>query len=309
MPMKACIDFLLLCPQKTGSTALTEMLLQHPGIGSCKSSIGTAEPAYWHQCDDHINKKTLRRYNKNFPTGDDMLFEKSTQYLMTHRAANNLKRFAKEHIKFIVVLRNPIYRNESFFQHFGTSNQIYKDEKLYKQFSSTGWLSRLPEDTRNKIRKAQNHMFVEKSWENVFTPEFNNFLKDNSNDIQSHLGMKWRSQGPAYRSEIQWQILTSSYASGVNAWLKNFSRSQFMFVDYEKYRQDNIDTVTSIFEFLSLKNIPITSLKSNQGDNWEKWGLITDEQRRIPDQYRDILRSFYKKSNDYIEHTFDIKLY
>tara|TARA_R110002167_G_scaffold349196_1_gene561001 strand:- start:620 stop:1570 length:951 start_codon:yes stop_codon:yes gene_type:complete len=307
LPVKACVDFLLLCPPKTGSTALTEMLLQHPGIGSCKSSIGTAEPGYWHQCDDHINKKTLRHYNEMFSNQNGLLFEKSTQYLSSPDAPHNLSKHNKANIKLICVLRDPIERVESFFQHFGTSKQIYKDEKLYEEYSRHPWVQKLSQEQREQFKNDQSRMVVESDWDSVFTLEFVNFLDDNKNNIQDHLGRKWRAKG--HMSEIQWQILTSNYAIGLNNWLNVFSKSQFMFINYKKYKQDNLGTVASILEFLSVNMSIIESLKLNQGDDWGKWKLITDEQRRIPDQYRDILRPFYKKSNDYIKHKFDIKLY
>jgi len=106
-------NFFLIGAPKSGTTALSEYLRQHPDIGFSEPK----EPHYFN--DDFSSRHTysLDEYMKCFPpasAGKAAIGEGSVFYLSSKSAVSNVLRCAPD-ARFIVMLRNPVHAAHSFY--------------------------------------------------------------------------------------------------------------------------------------------------------------------------------------------------
>lgn len=119
-PLRMTPDFIIIGAQKGGTTSLYRYLIQHP----CIAPIYVKEPHFF----DIYYHKGLRWYRAHFPTAvekyyveltrkHDFITGEASPYYLYHPLA--ARRVAKTlpHAKLIAVLRNPIDRAYSQYQH------------------------------------------------------------------------------------------------------------------------------------------------------------------------------------------------
>jgi hypothetical protein len=106
-------DFLIVGTNKGGTTSLFAQLAEHPAV---RPSV-RKEPHYFSHRYLHKSKGW---YLAHFPTAsgaeDSLVFEASTSYLFHPAAADRARRF-KADMKVLVLLRNPVDRAYSHYQH------------------------------------------------------------------------------------------------------------------------------------------------------------------------------------------------
>lgn len=119
-PLRMTPDFIIIGAQKGGTTSLYRYLIQHP----CVAPIYIKEPHFF----DIFFHKGIGWYRAHFPTSvekyyveltrkHDFITGEASPYYLYHPLA--AKRVAKTlpHAKLIVVLRNPVDRAYSHYQH------------------------------------------------------------------------------------------------------------------------------------------------------------------------------------------------
>lgn len=113
--------FIILGAQKSGTTSLHYYLAQHPNLRG-----STPKEVHFFDRDIHFGK-TFEQYKSHFRGGrKNLYFESSPSYLYVPETAERIYReFPKN--KFVIVLRDPIKRAYSAWNHY---RQIFESERL-----------------------------------------------------------------------------------------------------------------------------------------------------------------------------------
>ena len=103
-------DFLIVGAQKAGSTSLYDYMVQHPQIGSARIK----EIHFF----SRFYTKGFNWYKSNFPLGiEKKITGEATPYYLYHPLSAERIHFHLPNIKLIVVLREPVSRALSHYQH------------------------------------------------------------------------------------------------------------------------------------------------------------------------------------------------
>ncbi|XP_065909201.1 bifunctional heparan sulfate N-deacetylase/N-sulfotransferase 4-like [Dysidea avara] len=110
-------NFLIVGPQKTGSTALASFLGHHPLLVANKDNPVTFEEVQFFS-DDQNYQKGIEWYMSNFqyPKPNQLLFEKSATYF-THSMAPFRAATLLPEATIIILLHDPVIRAYSWYQH------------------------------------------------------------------------------------------------------------------------------------------------------------------------------------------------
>lgn len=244
---KACVNFFIYSPPKTGSTSLFHYLSQHPELDACR----TKEPQYFSQLCD---KQPISWYDNLFELSSNKLkFEASTTYFCHDTALDNIVHFCNNDIKFIVVLRNPIDRFISNYIHFKSQNIIINNENIKHKF----------------INDPDNSYFIEEWLEE--SKKFKG-IEENVNTILSS----------KFNILLHW----SSYYRPVKKLLNTIDKNNILFIQYELFKENNQEYLNSIYQFLNIQSFNISNiLEYNTAKFWGKFiqtsNLITDKHKEI----------------------------
>lgn len=132
---------------KSGTSTLHEMLNQHPEI--CMSY--EKEPFFMIQNDFEKNMKFYEaRYNELFKHKPDATYfgDSSTSYMLFPNFIKRTKKYLKNDVKFIFILRNPVDRILSSFLYiksFGSERLKFEDAILKDMHIEPNLNTKLPE--------------------------------------------------------------------------------------------------------------------------------------------------------------------
>ena len=300
--MKACIDFLILGPPKVGSTSLATMLVQHDNVSDCRQMIGHAEPFFWGRGVKDFGRKHIERYNKLFME-PGLKFEKTTTYFHNNLAPSRMKEWAREDLKFVCILRDPISRIESYSDHFSIAKHICNDSILWNKYITDGWIAKKTNIDAEKWRGNYKNINITLDWKDVFTDDFLRYITDKNTICESrprlsvHWATKTRNEFNRPHDERQFQILVSDYSYNIKRWLEHYSLDQFLFIDYKDFRDDNPGTVTKILNFIGLTDIEnFKCYHNNTNQQWRKW-IDIPVTRHVPEKYKPYLVELYEYLN------------
>ena len=133
-------NFLVIGPQKTGTTALYKFLQLHPGIKSNFNSETTFEELQFFSNNEFYNQG-IDWYMDYFPSKKDsnssfLLFEKSATYFDKDLAPRRAYRLLKN-AKLVVILISPVKRAYSWYQHMRAhSDETSLENSFYKIIST-----------------------------------------------------------------------------------------------------------------------------------------------------------------------------
>jgi hypothetical protein len=229
-------DFLIIGAQKAGTTPLYYYLLKHPEV---KGAV-TKETHYFTRAGEGFDLFTYQSYfpfnlsnDKRYITG-----EASPSYLFVPYVPQLMSQYLPD-CKFIILLRNPIDRAFSHYQHSVTH-----------QFESLSFTDALD----NEETRLKNGI---------------NEIKEKGGKIEiistsAYLNYSYKSRG--------------IYVDQVRNWFVHFPREQFLILKYEELFQDPLASSKILFEFLDLPVIPIEEYPiRNVGRYDKKMELSTRE--------------------------------
>ncbi|KAG1678537.1 Bifunctional heparan sulfate N-deacetylase/N-sulfotransferase 1 [Nymphon striatum] len=144
--------FLVIGPQKTGTTALYTFLLMHPAIASNFPSRDTFEEIQFFNGKNYI--KGLDWYMNFFPIPDNTtgqyLFEKSATYFDAERAPLRAHTLLPD-AKLVTILIDPAKRAYSWYQHMRAhGDPVAMKYSFYEVVTATENASRHHRDIRNR---------------------------------------------------------------------------------------------------------------------------------------------------------------
>lgn len=126
-------NFLIVGAAKSGTTSLHHYLNQHPDVfmsSTDKSGVSFKEPMFMvkenTQKRIHKGKWTLEEYMELFDevSEEKAIGEASVFYLNFYKEAiPNIKRYLGENTRIIIILRNPVDRAYSAYQHTSRNNE------------------------------------------------------------------------------------------------------------------------------------------------------------------------------------------
>lgn len=215
-------DFMIIGAQKAGTTALHEMLAQHPDIASSsKKELHYFDNDEWYNPDDH------RAYEKHFTylkwkKRPSLFFESTPIYLYVPCVPERLHNYHSD-LKLITVLREPVSRAVSawtmFHHNFEQAHRMHqRDRRSFEEAINEDIdnLDRLSEDEDRKsyirrgIYQPQLSRFMETFGENKLLIIESNELKSNPQStcdrITAFLGV----------SEFNFRTVESNKASNDN---------------------------------------------------------------------------------------------
>jgi Sulfotransferase domain len=208
-PMRTLPDFLVIGAQKCGTTFLYQLLTQHPHVKPAFHKevhyfdLNFRRGVNWYR--SHFPLQV--RKNRNYTTG-----ESSPYYLFHPHAARRAKALLPE-AKLIVLLRNPVDRAYSHYQH------------QLKRLMAEG-------------RKA--YMFEEaiEREKRILPIEVKKMLQDEYYVSLVHRNFSYLSRG--------------IYVDQLLAWAKFFDRSQMLVVKSEDMWKSTLDSLRRVQAFLEL---------------------------------------------------------
>jgi len=161
-------DFLIIGAQKCGTTSLYNYLIQHP----CIHSASIKEIGFF---DQYLNYcKGIRWYRSHFPSLFRRYFfkyvlrqefitgEASTSYILNPHALKRISEIVP-HAKLILLLRNPIDRAYSHYQHSvrsGRENLSFEDAiRIEKERTGENWKG-LKDDETSPIDDIDHYGYL-----------------------------------------------------------------------------------------------------------------------------------------------------
>lgn len=276
--LKTNLDFLIYSPPKTGSSSLIKYLTLSNKISTHRERT---EPSFFTKLD--ITEQDIANYNGCYQTDQTLKCEKSTSYFTTPIALQNIKKFCKEDIKFIVVLRDPAEVVVSYYKHFKSLGKILQKQeyidKVITKSKEEGWFFDFD------ISPEDKELFIN-------MPNFS--------DICHKYGSYY------------WIKEIGLYDKHLTRLFNLVDKNNIMIILYDTWKLDNVRVIHSILEFLDVQTDTRYDFKivENSTADWknniEYCSIKFDPEEDIKHEDIEHLRNFYSESNLTIKTKFDI---
>jgi len=249
-------DFIIIGAQKCGTSSLHAYLEQHSEIeGSIPKEI------HFFDRDIYLGKK-LNSYRRHFLSGTNHLcFESSPSYLYAPGAAQNIYKYYPE-IKLIVILRDPVKRAFSAWNH-------------YKVHFETGTFRR----TISKGKKRKGNLINEKFFKDRASfPDFRECIEIELELIELGTGFE-----PAI-------LRRGLYLSQLQEYWRLFSKEKLMIIGFQDLIKNPAATMGEITSFLETNKFDWENVEFKpQNQNYYKQSMGDDD--------KFFLDAFYNEPN------------
>lgn len=218
-------SFLIIGAQKAGTTALFNLLAQHPQILAPK----VKEINYFQ--DDNNYRKGVDWYHAHFPVpeefrADQITFEATPGYLYRMPVPERIFLYNRA-IKLIILVRNPVDR-------------AYSSWNMYKNFCNSPVFS---------------HLVEHRSFEQAIGEELYELTTGSRLEYQGYVRLDNCSMSfPGY-------ISRGLYYDQLTRYTKYFNKSQILIIDNYELHTDVLQVLTKIADFLNLDKF--TSIYTN----------------------------------------------
>ena len=256
-------DFLIIGAQKSGTTSLHYYLNQHPNLtGSYPKEL------HYFNRDIHFNK-SFGEYKKHFrgiKKKDTLLFEATPAYIYHPGSAELIKKHLPN-TKLIVILRNPVQRAYSAWNHY---SQFFEAEPgVRKVFDET------PRTEGNYL-----HELYFKNRE-VF-PTFRECI-----EIELDLIEKGKGYEPAL-------LRRGVYIDQLKNYWNYFSKDQVMIIGFRDLTEKKKETLQKIEKFLNIPQYDWDNLIDEPKN-------VREYKEKINEEDRVLLEKFYSEYNLQLE--------
>ena len=226
-------------------------LLQHPGIAELyhnSSAIGRKEIRFFdrtvavYRPDIKFYLANFPRFNQDIHNEETLSGEATPNYLHHSHAAQRIKDMFPD-MKLVVMLRNPIDRAYSHFNHALTI-----ENKLTLPYSGGNTFETLIEAEMKMLKVCEQHLM--RSWADLMQcvqPLMANMTRElQIPKIGKSGGMVWLLQ----------MISRGLYAPQLQNYLQHFKANQIMVVQSEEFYKDTVQVLRRVEKFLGLKQYP-----------------------------------------------------
>lgn len=249
-------DFYILGAQKAGTTSLDSYLKHHPNIkGSFPKEIHFFDNKSIHSKGLRWYKNHFRRYYFDRKT---LFFESTPNYLFNKNLPKILKEL-KPNLKFVVILRNPIDRAYSAYNMFKLNYTEQKKsgkpiQEHLKAYEEHGIFMSFEEVVEKELE------MIEKGLENPDFDESFTFLRK------------------------------GFYQKQLENWYQYFPKEQFLILEFEDLKKDEIAMLNKICNFLKIKDFSDITINKEPRNKREY-------NEKISETTRQKLVAFYIKYN------------
>jgi len=192
--------------QKGGTTSLHSYLLKHPGFGPTL----TKEIHYF----DRAHLPSMRWYQAHFPMRlprERICIDSTPQYLTHPLVPQRVKEFYP-FMKFVVLLRNPVERAYSHYNHRVSRNQEHR---------------RFEDAIDELIKSEGTYASTSEKFEDSGRPEGPN------KDFRNYLNR-------------------GKYAIQIRNWFDSFSRDQFLILNSEEFFSNPREAIAEVCQFVGV---------------------------------------------------------
>ncbi len=259
-------SFLIIGVQKGGTTSLHNYLIQHPKL----ISPNKKELHFFDTQDSLSIHSFLNFFPKEYLT-NTISFESTPRYIYYPGVAKKIFEFNPK-MKFIVLLRNPVKRA---FSAWNMYQQMAAVPNLQKYFKSLEF-------------KNSNEKFHSSFYKNEF-PTFNEWVTHElSDDFNNEI--------------IEPSVIRRGYyKEQIEHYLQYFPKKQFLFIESETLKKDNLNILNSISKFLKIKlfnDLEMDLKRSNE----------RVYKNNIDSEMYEYLLDHYKIKNNGLEKLVNLKL-
>jgi len=243
-------DFLIIGAQKCGTTSLHYYLDQHPDIK------GTS-PKEIHYFDRDIhNSKSHDEYKSHFKGSNySCYFESSPSYIYSPDTPKNIYSFYP-HLNFIVILRDPVKRAYSAWNH-------YRD-----MFESD-----LSIEMKHKFRREGNLLYDKFFNNRKSFPSFRECIEIELELIDKKIGFE-----PAI-------LQRGLYLEQLEIYWQYFDKDQLMIIGFKDFVSDVKGTLKKVEDFVGVENYHWDNLKDEPRNKLAYKDPIKDEDRTFLESY------------------------
>lgn len=245
-------DFLILGAQKAGTTSLDSYLKYHPNLK------GT-HPKEIHFFDNQKNyTKGLKWYQNHFRRfyfdKKTLFFESAPNYIFNENLPQKLKKLNPD-LKFIIILRDPVKRAFSAYNMFKIN---YEDQKKNGQ-----------DIQEHLLCYIENGAFM--SFERV---------------VQQELEMIEKGVANSEFDESFTFLRKGLYKQQLQNWQQHFPKENFLILDFEDLKKDEIAMLNKICSFLNISDF--TNIKIDKEPRNKR-----EYQDKILPETEQILKNFF----------------
>ena len=257
-------DFLIIGAQKAGTVALKYYLDQHPQLRSASKEVSFFSNNNYYKGYDHYKVFFPLRFSKKVK-----LFEKTPEYIFIPWTAERIYKYNKN-IKMILILRDPVDRAYSEWNHFikyYNNNEGYDRNKLIDDYISRYGLKR---------SKKMIDFLTAKSY-----ITFNDYIKEEIETINRN----------EFRIAPNF-VRRGMYSEQIKRYYKLFPKSQLLIIESSELRKNKKVVLNMITDFLKISRFDYDRIdlqdahKSKYNDN------------KIDNESKMILKIFYKPYNE-----------
>ena len=259
--------FLIVGPQKTGTTALFTALAEHPQI----SAPAKKELHFFNS--QTTASKNLTAYFELFPECDrnSITFEATPNYFADPTARWEIYK-AELNPKIICILRDPVERFISQYVHFRSLNIIQQSEALQKQ-----------KIEREGEQRIQNWLGDAREMEQIIA-DFDEARSDSNRYFSS-----------------------GEYIVHLKEWFSLFGRENIYWIDYNELYENSVVTIGMLLKFLNLTQMRLPAGKHNRRIDWivdvpDVEQTIRPEHRAyLADHFKPLNQALY----EFLKHDFN----
>ena len=257
-------DFLIIGAQKSGTVALSFYLNQHPKILGVKNEI------YFFNTNNYL--RGINWYKKKLPLrlkSNKLIFEKTPGYCYYPESAERIYNF-KKNIKLILVIRNPIKRAFSGWNHY---KKYYHSENNFSK-------EKLINDYNNLLGKEKAKDMVDFLSASEYK-NFNDCINEEIDIIRKNI----------FRYDPSF-VRRGLYFEQIQHYLNYFDKKQLLIIESSELKNKKEEVLNQVTEFLGIPYFDFSKidLKDAHRSDYKK--------DKIDDNSYKILKDFYKPYNE-----------
>lgn len=284
-------SFMIIGAQKSGTTSIYEYLNQHPLVIRPKRRETHCLDWRWDDalktileqrdhCLSFFNAKELK-HHPSCMTGDS-----TPSYLLdSFRCIPRLKKVFNHHMKFIVILRDPVKRARSHYE-MVTSNDGTEEQIMHR---GTEWQNLSFRDVVDLDFKNMNSAGLIPYWntdsKTVDMDIFNSFVGSQREDEAFR---KYLEDYVIMNSGSHSLIVRGMYELQLRQWYRSFSNDSFLVLKLEDMKENGVqNTMNKVYQHLGL---PIFKVEDDSAKNARVYSDFDEDTNQI-------LKRFYTPHN------------
>jgi len=257
-------DFLIIGAQKAGTVALLRYLQQHPDVTGADKEIGFFSTNKYY--------RGIKWYKQQLPITfgkKKLIFEKTPEYIYYPDTPKRIRGYSKD-IKLILLLRNPIQRAFSGWNHY---------QKYYYSWDNYS-KEKLINGIKTNFGYEKGKYFIDFLNEPVYK-DFYDCVKEEIDLINKGIFR----YGPSF-------VRRGIYYDQIKNYLKYFDKKQLLIIESSELRNEREEVLNNVTDFLGISAFVFSKIDLKDAHKSKYKG------NKIDEKSEKILKKFYKPYNE-----------